>query len=70
MFKKLLMVAVLGLVVVGCSKGNRDGEVKGYVAGCSAMAHMLIDPSGQQVDDAKLNEYCSHSAQEYLKNNK
>jgi hypothetical protein len=69
MFSKLMLVVVLGLIVVGCSN-NRDGEVKGYIAGCSAMAHGLIDPSGQPIDDVKLAEFCKNQAQEYLKNNK
>jgi hypothetical protein len=65
MFKSLMLVIVFAAFMTGCS-GSKAAEQKGFVEGCATMAHDIIDPSGQQINDAKLAEYCKALAQRAL----
>jgi len=62
----LLTMIVTAATLVGCSS-SKDAELKGYVKGCSAMAHDLLDPQGANIDDAKLAAYCLEMAKKSLK---
>lgn len=56
MYKYLMLLVVGMCMLAGCS--SKSAEEKGFVRGCSAMAHDLLDPQGAQINDEKLAEYC------------
>lgn len=66
MSKYLILLIVAVGMMTGCADPKK-AEQKGFVEGCSAMAHDLLDPQGAQINDAKLEEYCLKMAQKSLK---
>jgi len=56
MFNKSLLLVVGVLMLAGCS--SKSAEDKGFVRGCYAMAHDLLDPQGFEIDDVKLLAHC------------
>ena len=65
MFKYTMLLVVM-CMLSGCS--SKSAENKGFVRGCSAMAHDILDQQGIGINDAKLAEYCEKLSEKISKN--
>jgi Tfp pilus assembly protein PilP len=69
MLKNCLIALLMVGVLSGC-KGSREAEKNAYIEGCRETARMMLQSVGLVPDEAKMLDYCTKQANEYLQNNK